>query len=153
MQIILVQHGEAKTEADDPERSLTERGTKAVQRVAAWASQVGVQVAQIRHSGKRRAEQTAEILAERLHPAGGVIAVGGLKPNDDVSPLAEALANETETVMLVGHLPFLGRLVSLLVAGDRTMEVVRFRNAGLVCLGRREGQWSVESVVPPELVP
>ena len=153
MQIILVQHGEAKTETDDPERSLTERGTKTVQRVAAWASQAGVQVAEIRHSGKRRAEQTAEILAGRLHPAGGVIAVRGLKPNDDVGPLAEALANETETVMLVGHLPFLGRLVSLLVVGDRTMAVVHFRNAGVVCLGRRDGHWSVESVVPPELVP
>ena len=152
MQIVLVQHGDAKTEAQDPERPLTDRGVQDVERVAAWASRAGVQVAQIRHSGKRRAQQTAEILAERLHPADGTVAIGGLKPNDDVSPVAETLASDTEPVMLVGHMPFLGRLVGLLVTGDSDIEVVRFRNSGMVCLGRRNGRWSVEWSVPPELV-
>ncbi len=151
MQIVLVQHGEAKTEAQDPERPLTDRGVEDVERVAEWASRAGVQVAQIRHSGKRRAQQTAEILAERLHPAGGAVAIGGLKPNDDVSPVAETLASETESVMLVGHMPFLGRLVGLLVAGDSDSEVVRFRNSAIVCLGRQDGRWAVEWSVPPEL--
>src|SRR5512142_725316 len=53
--LFLVQHGEAKSEAEDPERSLTDRGAEAVRRMAAWAARVGVKVDQIRHSGKRRA--------------------------------------------------------------------------------------------------
>lgn len=152
MELFLVQHGEAKTETEDPERPLNDRGAETVRRMAAWALQAGLRVAQIRHSGKRRAEQTAETLAEHLQPARGVIAVAGLKPNDDVHSMAATLEAETEAVMLVGHLPFLGRLVGFLVAGDPDATVVRFRNAGIVCLRREEERWSVNWTVPPELV-
>jgi phosphohistidine phosphatase len=75
MELYLVQHGEAKPESEHPERPLTERGTETVRRMASWAAQVGLKLAQIRHSGKRRAEQTATLLAERLDPTNGVIAV------------------------------------------------------------------------------
>src|SRR3954469_24875390 len=100
MELFLVQHGQAKSEVEDPERSLTERGAETVQRMAAWAAQVGVRVDQIRHSGKRRAEQTAALLAERLCPPQGMIAVPGLAPDDDVHPVAEALQGEPGAVML-----------------------------------------------------
>ncbi len=152
MGLFLVQHGEAKTEAEDPERPLTERGVETVKRAAAWASHASVEVAQIRHSGKRRAEQTAEILAQHLKPAKGVIPVPGLKPNDDVRLVAAALETETEAVMLIGHMPFLSRLVGLLVAGNRDTVVVGFRNSGIVCLRRQERQWSVDWAIPPELL-
>jgi len=114
MELFLVQHGEAKPETVDPERPLTDRGAETVERMATWASRAGVEVAQIRHSGKRRAEQTAAILAEQLKPAKGVIAVAGLKPNDDVHAMGAALGTEREPLMLVGHLPFLSRLAGLL---------------------------------------
>ena len=54
--------------------------------------------------------------------------------------------------MLVGHLPFMSRLTGLLVAGDPELEVVRFQNAGVVCLREYESQWSVEWMVVPSLV-
>lgn len=151
MKLFLVQHGEAKAESEDPTRPLTDYGAETVRRMAAWASQAGVSVAQIRHSGKRRAEQTAELLAEPLRPAKGVIAAEGLKPNDDVHAMAATLAAETEPVMLVGHLPFLARLAGVLVAGEAAAVVVRFRNAGIVCLHREESRWSVDWAVPPEI--
>jgi phosphohistidine phosphatase len=120
--------------------------------MAAWVAQVGVRAAQIRHSGKRRAEQTAALLAERLSPAKGVIAVEGLKPNDDVRPVAETLQAEHEPVMLVGHLPFLSRLASLLVAGNPEAGIIRFQQAGIVCLSREEEKWAVHWVMPPDLL-
>ena len=61
MTLFLVQHGKAKPETEDPERSLTEQGAEVVGRMADWAAQVGLAVDQIQHSGKRRAEQTATI--------------------------------------------------------------------------------------------
>jgi phosphohistidine phosphatase len=152
MDLYLVQPGEAKPEAEDPERPLTDQGVEAVRRVASWAAQVGVRVDQIRHSGKRRAEQTAALLAERLSPANGVISVEGLKPNDDVRPVAEALRAGHGPVMLVGHLPFLSRLASVLVAGNPEGVVVHFRQAGIVCLSQEEGKWAVNWVMPPELL-
>ena len=152
MELFLVQHGEAKPETEDPERPLTDRGAETVARMATWASRASVEIAQIRHSGKRRAEQTAAILAEQLKPAKGVVAVAGLKPNDDVHAMAATLGAEREPLMLVGHLPFLSRLAGLLVAGDSDAVVVRFRNSGIVCLHSQDERWSVDWAVPPELV-
>jgi phosphohistidine phosphatase len=152
MELYLVQHGEARSEAEDPERPLTERGAEAVRRMAAWAAQVGVRVVQIRHSGKTRAEQTAALLAERLAPARGVIAALGLKPNDDVRPVAESLQAEHDSIMLVGHLPFLSRLASLLVMGNAEAGIIHFQMAGIVRLVPKERQWAVDWVMPPALL-
>ncbi len=152
MQLFLVQHGEAKPKAENPERPLTDGGVQAVEQLARWASRAGLRPAQIRHSGKRRAEQTAAILGEYLKPPDGVIAVPDLDPTDDVNPVARAMEHDNEPLMLVGHMPFLGRLVGGLVAADPEAPVVRFTNAGIVCLRREEGQWLIDWAVPPQLM-
>jgi phosphohistidine phosphatase len=152
MTLFLVQHGEAKPEAEDPQRSLTDRGTETVDQMADWAARIGIKVEQIRHSGKRRAEQTATIFAQHLNPLRGVMAVGGLNPNDDVTQVAESLQGGQESNMLVGHLPHLSRLVGLLVTGNPDIEIVRFRNAGIVCLSQKEGKWAIDWVMQPELL-
>ena len=152
MELYLVQHGEAKSKAEDPQRPLTERGREKVQRVAAFAAKAGLEVSQIRHSGKRRAEETASILAEYLSPAKGVLVISGLAPMDDVRPIAQALQEETAPLMLVGHLPFMDRLAGLLVTGDPDRSVVRFRMGGIVCLEGAGDDWAVKWVVTPELV-
>ena len=57
MHIYLVQHGEAKPEEIDPERRLTENGTRAVQKVADFLRKSsGLEVDTIWHSGKPRAQ-------------------------------------------------------------------------------------------------
>jgi phosphohistidine phosphatase len=152
MELYLVQHGEAKSKAEDPQRPLTERGREEVQRVAAFTAKAGLKVNQIRHSGKRRAEETASILAEHLSPAEGVLAIPGLAPMDDVRPIAKALQKETAPLMLVGHLPFVDRLAGLLVTGAPDRSVVRFRMGGIVCLEGAGDDWAVKWVVRPELV-
>ena len=69
MTLFLVQHGEARPGNEDSERSLTDRGTETVSRMADWAARMGIKVDQIRHSGKKRAEQTATIFAKKLDTA------------------------------------------------------------------------------------
>ncbi len=147
--IYLVQHGLAVASEEDPRRPLSAAGSAEVERVARWAGAAGLAVAEIRHSGKLRARQTAERLAVALAPPGGVIEAPGLAPNDPVAPAVAALS---DGLMLVGHLPFLARLAGLLVAGDETREVVRFRNAGVVCLAGEGRGWSVAWAVVPELL-
>jgi phosphohistidine phosphatase len=125
-----------------------------VERVAAFAARLGLEVHQIRHSGKTRAEQTAAVLAAALSPPGGAVAVPGLAPKDDVQPVADALAREPEPVMLVGHMPFLGRLAALLICRDAAASPLRFRNAGIACLTPEEDEqkrWMVSWVLTPEM--
>ncbi|UCC65192.1 MAG: histidine phosphatase family protein, partial [Anaerolineae bacterium] len=101
MQLYLVQHGQAHPKEIEPERSLTERGRQETRRVAALAARLDLDLYQIRHSGKTRALQTADILGQALTPSGGVVAVSGLAPKDDVRPIADALAGEPGPLMLV----------------------------------------------------
>jgi phosphohistidine phosphatase len=151
MRVYLVQHAQAHSKDADPSRSLTERGRQETQRVAGLAAQLNLDLHQIRHSGKTRAEQTAAVLGQALSPAGGVVAVPGLAPKDDVRPVAEALAGEARDIMLVGHLPFMARLAGLLLTGDPERAVVKFRNAGIVCLAREDERWQVTWILTPEM--
>ena len=149
--LYLVQHGEAKAKSEDPQRSLTEAGCKSVERVAAWAARQGITVDQIFHSGKLRAEQTAEIFGEQLEPPDGITFRAGLQPNDDPADIAAALTSLPGSVMIVGHLPFLSRLVGKLVADDPDRSPVRFCDGGLVGLVTGDKWWAITCVVPPEL--
>ncbi|MEE8146587.1 MAG: phosphohistidine phosphatase SixA [Longimicrobiales bacterium] len=144
MHLFLVQHGIAKSEAEDPERPLTEEGADAVRRMGAWAVGQGLVIDQVRHSGKLRAAETAEILAGYLGPAEEPFAVPGLGPMDDVRPVADGLGDEGGPIMVVGHLPFLARLAGLLLAGSADATPVAFTNAGIVCLERGAEGWRVE---------
>ena len=109
--------------------------------MAELAAKLDLGLAEIRHSGKKRAEQTAAIFGETLKPARGVRAIAGLNPLDDVRLVADSLEAETEPQMLVGHLPFMSRLAGLLINGDPESEAAVFSNSGIVCLHREAGRW------------
>jgi phosphohistidine phosphatase len=151
MQLYLVQHAQAMAKQVNPERPLTEEGHRSAAAVAALAAKLDLNVEQIRHSGKTRAEQTALILAETLSPPGGVVQANGLGPKDDVEPVANALARDVEPLMVVGHLPFMERLAGYLLTGDPERTVVAFENAGIVCLAGEGDHWQVQWIVTPRI--
>jgi phosphohistidine phosphatase SixA len=55
--------------------------------------------------------------------------------------------------MIVGHLPFLGHLVSQLVVGDANRAVVQVEAEGLVAMQFQDGLWKITCLVDPELIP
>lgn len=152
MKVLLVQHGSAQSKDQNPVRPLSEEGFRETQKVAAWVSRHSFTVTEILHSGKKRAEETAMIFADHLEPMGGILAVEGLNPNDDVLLFAETLSERKEPVMVVGHLPFLSRLAGLLLAGDLDRKVISFANSGVVCLEKEKYQWSVAWIIVPDLL-
>jgi phosphohistidine phosphatase len=133
MALYLVQHGKSLSKDVDPDQGLSEEGTAETKRIAQVARDYQVNVSNIKQSGKKRARQTAEILAATLKPAGGVEEVSGLKPLDDVSAFAAAIDAAADT-MLVGHLPFMERMTSYLVTGSADKAIFKFQNSGIVCL-------------------
>ncbi len=50
--LYLVQHGDAKSEAEDPERSLTIRGGEETRKISGAAKRLGIRPSRIYHSGK-----------------------------------------------------------------------------------------------------
>jgi phosphohistidine phosphatase len=149
--VYLVQHGEAKPETEDPARPLTDRSRAEVRRVAERAAALGIQVVEIRHSGKLRARQTADILAEHLRPPRGIREMEGLAPADYPSKAEAEVASARDPLMPVGHLPHLSRLASLLLLGDPRREIIRFRMGAIVCLVKADGGWLLQWVLTPEI--
>ncbi|MBL0713476.1 MAG: phosphohistidine phosphatase SixA [Desulfosarcina sp.] len=139
MALFLVQHGQSHAKDTDPEQGLTDEGQAEVKRIAEVARGYGIKVNGILHSGKKRARQTAEIMARALSPPGGVQEKTGLKPMDDVTALG-GLIDSTPDVMLVGHLPFMQRLASWLITGSIDPPVFKFQNGGIVCLKKNPDQ-------------
>ena len=153
MKLYLVQHGEALAEELDPARPLSAAGEADVRNVAAFLAGRELAVARIAHSGKLRARQTAELLAEALAPRPAVAERRHLNPNDPPEDLARELAKWAEDAMLVGHLPFMGRLVALLVSGQPHNDIVAFTPGSVVCLeATGAGRWSLAWMLRPELL-
>jgi phosphohistidine phosphatase len=152
MALFLVQHVTSVPKEIDPECPLSDEGRDTVERIARTAAGHKIEVDLIQHSGKTRARQTADIMACFLKPPGGVHEASGLDPLDDVALAAKGLPG-VENVMLVGHLPFMERLVSYLITGSTDRIVVKFQNGGIVRLERapETGVWFIKWTLMPEI--
>jgi phosphohistidine phosphatase len=152
MRLYLAQHGEAVAKEVDPDRPLSARGRTDVERVAALLAG-HVDVTRIVHSGKTRARETARLLAATLAPDRPVQQLDGLAPNDPVAPLARRIIDAAEDTLLVGHLPFMAKLLSHLVAATEDAGIVAFCPGALACLELGEDtRWRILWMVRPELL-
>lgn len=156
MRLYLAQHGLAVDENEDPTRPLSAQGREDTTRTAGFLSLFEKPRPQwVGHSGKLRAQQTAEMFAEAW---GGIDVVEQqhLSPNDDPSVWQEELTamagrGDVDSVMLVGHLPHLQRLAGLLICQDTEQQPALFRNSGVLCLREEQGAWSVQWLIYPAL--
>ena len=151
MPILLVQHGKNLPKEKDPEKGLSPEGRKEVEQIAGMLSNHRVPVNEIWHSGLKRASQTAGIFASFLKNDIVPLKKDGLAPLDDVTGLN---FSPDENLMIVGHLPFMERLVSFLVTGspDRS-PVVKFQNGGIVALDKNDetGEWYIRWTLFPNI--
>lgn len=95
-------------------RPLSETGRAAAARLAAEAAARGVRPELIWHSGKLRARQTAELFWRACNPLARMSAVRGLQPEDPPIWIREQLTGEARSIVLVGHMPHLARLLHAL---------------------------------------
>jgi len=160
MRLYLVRHAEAMSEREDPERGLTVAGLADMERCAALVENAvsrddaGEGLSEILHSTKKRAEETAVVLARRLRPERGVRASDGLLPLDDPGQWAGRMDREDRDIMLVGHMPQMGLLASLLITEKPDSYVISFPTSTVVCLEKAgPAEWRVEWVVNPEVAP
>lgn len=154
MKLLLVQHAEAKPEEEDPNRPLSKKGQSDIRKVATFLKKyINFNINSIRYSPKTRARQTAEVLAEWLNPSDGIYEAEGLKPLDNPSTWADHLSKEKGNILLVGHLPHLCKLASLLLCKDKNRTVINFQMGGVACMERDEsGSWILCWLVIPEIL-
>jgi len=153
MKLYLVQHAKAASKETDPQRPLTEEGHRDLQKVAAFIKPLNLSVDYLWHSGKTRARQTAEVLAKVIEVRKEMTAHDGLSPNDNVTVLKDELISSRQDVMIVGHLPYLPKLASLLLTNSESSNPVAFKNGGIVCLDYSdENQSQLDWMIIPELL-
>ena len=147
--LYIVQHGKAYPKEVDPDRKLTEEGIKETQAIARLLASKNVKISKIFHSGKTRARMTAEIIGEVLNVK-DIYEAEGLSPLDDPNIWARRISEFDEDIILVGHLPHLSKLVTILLNIDR--EVVKIRYSSVLCLLDEDGRWVIEWYLTPDLI-
>lgn len=154
MKLYCVRHGEACSPDVDPQRGLTAQGLKEVGDVARHLSNHAITIHQILHSGKARAEQTAETLAQALNVSDIEASPQLLAGDGEIEPMMEWLKATDEDAMIVGHLPFLPRLINgLLLANDQLPPVINFTPGTVICMSRVAPEiWTADWLLPPSIV-
>ena len=153
MRVYLVRHGKARPKEEDADRHLTDGGRAEVRKVAEFLKPRKIRVGAVWHSTKTRAIETANEIRAAVKAADGLVERGDLAPNDAVAALAREIMRRDDDLMIVGHLPLLGRLASRLIVGAESAEVLAMATGSVACLAHdSEYGWSVVWMVTPELL-
>ncbi len=126
MEIYLMQHGEAYSEDQDPERSLTPEGEGQIHSSGTALKKLGVDVDLMVSSPKKRARQTAEVVAGELgYSKEGIEVTEALEPLAPSEDLIASLGRfgDRNKVLLTGHLPSLGKIASDLVSEEGDVSI------------------------------
>ena len=152
MLLYLVRHGEAVSEGEDRARPLSKQGETDVRELAGLlAHRFRLMPGHIFHSPKARAAQTASIISQTLPLAPAPEEMDGLRPSDEPAVWSQHLEVMDKDTMLVGHLPHLPRLASLLLLHDGDRDILDFTPGTVVCL-EKTGRWSVKWMISPQIL-
>jgi phosphohistidine phosphatase len=162
MNLILWRHADAE---DLPERAydqsgadltreLTQRGRKQAASIGQWLARHLDKTAVVLSSPAVRTVQTAQALSEQYR------IVRELSPGADVSAVLAAAGwpdqgvDGSDTVVVVGHQPTLGRVASLLLGGTEANWTIRKGGVWWLSSRRREDEAQVvlRAVINPDLV-
>ena len=151
MRLYIVQHGDSVPKDIDPDRPLSDRGRADVQRLTEWLLSHKVQIAQILHSGKTRAKETAEILRPLLKSPSQIHESAGLGPNDSPEALLYQLLDPKKDTLVAGHMPFVARTVSQALTGAPDRQLVEFVPGSVAGIERNDGaSWRLFMFARPE---
>lgn len=153
MKVYLVRHGDYVMDTTQQLDVLTEQGIAEVNAIVNMLKPLNIHVANIFYSNKNRAQQTAELLSQGISSGTLPTIRQGLNPNDDVSMIASEISAVDEDWMLVGHLPFMGRLASQLILGNENKEIIAFLPGTMACLEQIDTErWVINWVLSPNLL-
>jgi phosphohistidine phosphatase len=131
MNIYILRHGIAVMRNDldaenDAERPLTPKGKRQLRQTAAAMKTMGLRFDLILSSPYLRAKQTAEMVANSLKLQKKLTFSDELTPGGNPRALIQQLnaaRPKPDAVLLVGHEPYLSRLIGLLTTGETNLGI------------------------------
>jgi phosphohistidine phosphatase len=151
LNLYILQHGEAVPKEIDPERPLSEHGNRDIRILARHMQNMGVQLGNVFHSGKLRAEQSARLIAETLSPEIQPVQTEGLNPNDDPAVIIGDIEQLNENILIATHMPFVSRLCSTLLTGTTDAEFASIPGT-LFCLEKADNKWRLAYMLTPDFL-
>ncbi|WP_428262291.1 SixA phosphatase family protein [Haliangium sp.] len=161
MDLVLIRHAIAVEPEDAPsdaERPLSGRGQKRFRKAVRGLLRLDLRLDHVFHSPWQRAAETAAMLGPLLvGDADERLEVTELltdSPGESLLALTDRFAPETR-VGFVGHEPWMGELLSLLVAGTPAhAEALAFKKGGVAWLTGtpRPGHMRLLALLPPRLL-
>ncbi len=138
MRLSLLRHGIAVARgtpgyAHDGERPLTKEGEKEMRRIARGMQSIDLSYDLVLSSPFVRARRTAEIVAETFGIEEKLALTSHLETGGDPRRLVKEITSRSkglDSVLLVGHEPYLSGLISVLLGGDERIAVV-LKKSGL----------------------
>lgn len=157
MHIFFLRHGDASSDSryDDSERPLTDIGMHQAALVGSFLQRMNVTIDSAFSSPLKRAQDTASIVLSNINNR--QIAVNELLMNGaDPQQLFEQLNKlNAPSVFLVGHEPYLSETISLLIGGNRKVEV-EMRKCSLALVDAtipvRQGAGILKFLIPVETI-
>ena len=154
MELLLWRHCEAERGEPDLGRVLSGKGEKQARRIAQWLHAHLPESARILVSPARRAQQTAQALAELSRRK--VKTLDALAPGAGAADVLNAVRwpDAESTVIVVGHQPTLGWVASRLLTGAEADWPVKKGGVWWLSSRGRAGidQAVVRAVVNPDLI-
>ncbi|MBW2451998.1 MAG: phosphohistidine phosphatase SixA [Deltaproteobacteria bacterium] len=147
MQLYLMRHGLAYSEKEDPLCVLSPEGIDQVKSVGRALRSLSLRFDLILASPKRRAQQTAALIAESVrYPYSDIVSTESALPNAHPSALIRLLEPEPDDsrILVVGHLPHLADLLCELCGGGK----FKLGNADLACVERVQQASTLTSLLP-----
>lgn len=144
MRVLIMRHGDAVDGFDDAARELSKDGEDEARAAGKFLAAVKSAPDVVWHSPLVRAAQTARLAASACGASPKLVERSGLRPGDDPYEIARELERMSgdETLMIVSHLPFVGRLASVLACGSESADL-RFTTGTVSRFDRRSahGAW------------
>lgn len=132
MKLYLMQHAIACQPGENAERPLSPAGIDQAKAAARGMKRLGLAFDLVIASPKRRAQQTAALIAEGVrYPYSDILTTEAALPDRLPQGLLDLLQQEPpeSRILVVGHMPQLAKLASDLLQGG----VLFMENAGLTC--------------------
>lgn len=150
MKLYLMRHGEALSPQIDPERGLSDNGKEKVKLVADYLKKKDITFSQIFHSKKKRARETAEIMAATISPDAELMLHENITPNDDPQLVFSEINSWDKDTLIASHLPFVPNLMTLLTEKDAYMTAITFETTTIICLEKENNyKWSLKWATAP----
>ncbi len=151
MNVYIIQHEDAVSSDISEESHLSKTGARQVNKAVDFLKRCPEYPEVILHSRKKSAFETAEMISFGL---GGIHMeqMDYISPKEEPDNLVNEINKADKSVLIVGNMPFLEKLVSRLVESRKGKSFIEMKNASPLILKKYDEGFLIETYIKNESI-